>query len=189
MNSTELGKKIREIRIAKHMTQNDVAGTFITRNMLSQIENGIAYPSIKTLEHIANVLDVSLEQLVSSDTLPETLTNHTDTQSLPVSGNPHTTDYLNILSSAKDMYKSKKYIEAVKLLADCTEKDSPVYDEVNALLAMSYYELARLSQKDSDTSSAIAYAHQVVEFSGIGIYASDELMMKAFKIIKNSDII
>ncbi len=189
MNSIELGKKIREIRISKHMTQNDVAGTFITRNMLSQIENGVAYPSIKTLEHIANVLDVPLEQLVSIDTIAESPDYHAGAGTGLTTGKPGTTDYLNILSSAKGMYKSKKYTEAVTLLADCTKKSSPIYDEVNALLAMSYYELAKLSQRSGDTTGAAAYARQAVEFSGIGIYASDELMMKAFKIIKGSDSI
>lgn len=189
MNSIELGKKIREIRISKHMTQNDVAGTFITRNMLSQIENGVAYPSIKTLEHIANVLDVPLEQLVSVDSIAESPAYHAGTEGNLSTHKPGSTDYLNILSSAKGMYKSKKYTEAINLLTDSTKKSSPIYDESNALLARSYYELAKLSQRSSDTANAAAYARQAVEFSGIGIYSSDELMMKAFKIIKGSDSI
>ena len=50
MNAAELGRRIKEARIAKKMTQSQVVGTFITRNMLSQIENGNALPSITTLE-------------------------------------------------------------------------------------------------------------------------------------------
>ena len=46
MDQIKLGKRIREARLAKKMTQSEVVGTFITRNMLSQIESGSASPSI-----------------------------------------------------------------------------------------------------------------------------------------------
>jgi len=59
-----LGKKIRKKRIEKKMTQQDLVGDFITRNMLSQIENGIATPSIKTLKYIAEKLEVPLSYLM-----------------------------------------------------------------------------------------------------------------------------
>ncbi|WP_066506753.1 helix-turn-helix domain-containing protein [Abyssisolibacter fermentans] len=55
MNS--IGKKVREARLNKKMTQSEVAGDFITRNMLSKIENDAAMPSIKTIEYLASVLD------------------------------------------------------------------------------------------------------------------------------------
>lgn len=52
MNSAELGRRIKEARIAKKMTQAELVGDFITRNMLSRIESGNATPSVKTLEYI-----------------------------------------------------------------------------------------------------------------------------------------
>ncbi len=188
MNNIELGRKIREIRIAKHMTQNDVAGTFITRNMLSQIENGVASPSIKTLEHISKVLEVPLEQLVSVDTVAESPDYSTGTDTNLPHNRSDATDYLHILSSAKDMFNLGNYTGTVSILTDFTAKSCPIYDEVNALLARSYYELSVLSQRSGDTANASSYAHKAVELAGIGIYASDELMMKAFRIIKDSDI-
>lgn len=39
------------------MTQSDLAGSEMTKSMLSQIENNISNPSIKTLQYIANRLD------------------------------------------------------------------------------------------------------------------------------------
>ena len=59
-----LGKKIRQIRIGKKITQQELVGDYITRNMLSQIENDIASPSIKTLQHIAESLEVPLSFLM-----------------------------------------------------------------------------------------------------------------------------
>lgn len=55
----KLGEKIRSLRIAKLMTQSELAGTEITRNMLSRIENGAAQPSLDTLRYIAAKLNVS----------------------------------------------------------------------------------------------------------------------------------
>lgn len=50
MDNAELGRRLKAARLSKKMTQSDVVGTFITRNMLSQIESGSATPSMKTLE-------------------------------------------------------------------------------------------------------------------------------------------
>ena len=50
MSSNELGRRIKEARLAKKLTQAEVVGDFITRNMLSQIESGSALPSVKTLQ-------------------------------------------------------------------------------------------------------------------------------------------
>ena len=62
-----LGKKIRQIRIEKKITQQELVGDFITRNMLSQIENDIASPSIKTLQKIAESLEVPLSFLMTGE--------------------------------------------------------------------------------------------------------------------------
>ena len=67
MDAQKLGRKIREARLAKRLTQSEVVGDFITRNMLSQIESGAATPSMKTLEYLSNVLSVPMSQLVPGD--------------------------------------------------------------------------------------------------------------------------
>lgn len=56
MQVSTLGQKVKEARLARKMTQKELAGDFITRNMLSQIENEIATPSIRTIEYIAAML-------------------------------------------------------------------------------------------------------------------------------------
>ena len=58
MENNTLGKRIKEARLAKKMTQSEVVGDFITRNMLSQIESGSATPSVKTLEYLCKVLEL-----------------------------------------------------------------------------------------------------------------------------------
>ena len=55
----EIGDKIKRLRTAKLMTQAELAGSEITRNMLSRIENGAAQPSLGTVIYIAERLGVS----------------------------------------------------------------------------------------------------------------------------------
>lgn len=57
MKKNILGERVKEVRLQKKMTQKEVSGDFITRNMLSQIENGLASPSIKTIEYLAKKLE------------------------------------------------------------------------------------------------------------------------------------
>lgn len=52
----ELGEKIKAARLAAGMSQRQLCGEEITRNMLSLIENGSARPSMKTLEYLARQL-------------------------------------------------------------------------------------------------------------------------------------
>jgi len=65
MDGIVLGRKLKEARLAKKMTQSDVVGGFITRNMLSQIESGAAFPSIRTLEYLSGVLEIPMAELVT----------------------------------------------------------------------------------------------------------------------------
>ncbi len=53
-----IGEKVRELRLRKKLTQAELAGDFITRNMLSQIENGVATPSVSTVWELAKRLNV-----------------------------------------------------------------------------------------------------------------------------------
>ena len=48
-----LGQKIRAARQERGMTQKELVGHYITRNMLSKIENDSATPSVRTLEYLA----------------------------------------------------------------------------------------------------------------------------------------
>ena len=49
----ELGEKLRQARLEAGLSQRQLCGEEITRNMLSLIENGSAKPSMKTLQYLA----------------------------------------------------------------------------------------------------------------------------------------
>lgn len=56
----ELGEKIRQARLEAGLSQRQLCGERITRNMLSQIENGSAKPSMTTLRYLAEKLGRSV---------------------------------------------------------------------------------------------------------------------------------
>ena len=53
-----IGEKIKHYRLKQGLTQSQLAGNFITRNMLSQIENGTANPSLATIEYLTKKLSL-----------------------------------------------------------------------------------------------------------------------------------
>lgn len=57
---SNIGEKIRDLRMSRGMTQKELAGESVTRNMLSLIENGNALPSLPTLVYLADKLNVSV---------------------------------------------------------------------------------------------------------------------------------
>ncbi len=61
----DIGKKIKNLRTEKLMTQSELAGSEITRNMLSRIENGAALPSLGTVTYLAKRLGVPAGYLLS----------------------------------------------------------------------------------------------------------------------------
>ena len=63
-----IGEKIKQLRVKKMMTQSELAGEQVSRNMLSLIENGRATPSLQTLEALASKLKVSPAFLLADDT-------------------------------------------------------------------------------------------------------------------------
>lgn len=66
-----LGEKLRQARQQCGLSQLQVAGSFMTRNMLSQLENDLASPSVKTLCYLADTLGVSVGWLLDENTAAE----------------------------------------------------------------------------------------------------------------------
>ena len=66
-----LGEKIRQVRLERGLTQKQLAGDRITRNQLSQIENDLAQPSMRTLEYLAAALGVTAGWLLADDASDE----------------------------------------------------------------------------------------------------------------------
>lgn len=166
MTPEERGRRIKEARIAKKMTQSEVVGTFITRNMLSQIESGTAAPSLKTLEYLASVLDIPVASLMLGDENEDTAGSYAET---------------GILVNAKRLYRDGLYAEAVSSIGTVNVGNS-LYDEFTAVKARCYLKLAEeLSEENSP--KAAEYAKEAAALAEVGFYASDALKADAVKLL------
>ena len=116
-----IGEKIRSLRIAKLMTQSELAGNQITRNMLSCIENGAAQPSLSTVIYIAGRLNVPVGFLLADE------------------GDEIVYQKMNSLANIKRAYKTGDWSGCRALCqSSCPEPD----DEIRLLLANCDLEIA-----------------------------------------------
>lgn len=65
----ELGEKLKNARLAAGLSQRQLCGGTITRNMLSQIENGAARPSMDTLRFLAAQLHKPVSYFLEEETV------------------------------------------------------------------------------------------------------------------------
>jgi transcriptional regulator with XRE-family HTH domain len=64
----DLGARIRTRRLARHETLRELAGqAAVTESFLSQVERGVASPSIASVQRIARALDTSIAELFAAD--------------------------------------------------------------------------------------------------------------------------
>ena len=63
----ELGQRLKAVRLELGLSQRQLCGDVITRNMLSQIENGAARPSMDTLRYLAGELGKPLSFFLEED--------------------------------------------------------------------------------------------------------------------------
>lgn len=62
---TKFGKKVREIRLKKNMSQGDIARILgVHRSYVSGLERGIRNPSLLTVQKVAKALKVNAKELI-----------------------------------------------------------------------------------------------------------------------------
>src|SRR3954451_6514588 len=64
----DLGARIRALRLARHQTLRQLAArAAVTESFLSQVERGVASPSIASVQRISRALDTSIADLFAAD--------------------------------------------------------------------------------------------------------------------------
>lgn len=66
----ELGKRLQQVRLEAGLSQKQLCGDRITRNMLSQIEHGTAKPSMTTLQYLASRLGKPIGYFLEEEIVP-----------------------------------------------------------------------------------------------------------------------
>ncbi|MBO5683239.1 MAG: helix-turn-helix transcriptional regulator [Clostridia bacterium] len=153
-----IGKKIKELRTKKLMTQSELAGDVITRNMLSCIENGSATPSLATLRHIAAKLGVSMGYLLadeSEEPMYLKMTEAKDIKNAYLSGN---------FRICRDM---------------CINSSLESDDEFSLIFAESSLALARESFAEGTLRNTAYYLDEAVENAENTVYYTEHIRSAA----------
>ncbi len=79
----DLGARLRQARLEKGLSQRQLCGEKLTRNMLSQIENGSAFPSLDTLQYLASRLEMPVGFFLGEETANPNLQLLQSAQALP----------------------------------------------------------------------------------------------------------
>ena len=154
-----LGEKIKYFRTKQGLTQSQLAGTFITRNMLSKIENGSASPSLATIEYITERLSLPHGFLISGK------------------DDAHQYENAQMLELLKNMYANGEYEQ---LVHKCEKDEGAVYsDEISCMLADCYLKLGIEKYRYGDMTSAEKHFCACISRCDKTVYNTDNLRKNA----------
>lgn len=155
-----LGEKLRAARLEAGLSQRQLCGDTITRNMLSQIENGTANPSMATLTVLAGRLGKPLGWF-----LGEAQTGNGAAMAL-----------------ARSCYDRQDAGATLEALEGYQGPDGDFDREYNLLSALARLDLARQALDDSRPGLAEKYLADVRPFLD-GTYCREELERKRLLLL------
>ena len=154
-----LGQKLRQTRLKAGLTQSQVAGDRITRNMLSQLENDLATPSVKTLEYLASVLGVSVGWLMTDET--------SDLE-------------LEIIGNARRMLQERQFAACLALME--RQKAAKTEEEL-LILAVAAAEVAEALLQEEQFAAAKQRAEQAIAWNECGIYRQTSISLRSKAVL------
>lgn len=146
-----LGKKMREIRIKRGMTQRELAGDKISRNMLSLIENDAASPSVSTLTYLAARLGVPAGYFIPRDSDEEERLMR-----------------LTSIGELRSAYSKKDWNKCIEM---CPE--SVCDDEISYILASAHLALSLDAASAFDIPAAIAELETAEKYACGSVYCGE----------------
>lgn len=151
----KIGEKIKKLRTAKLMTQSELVGNEITRNMLSRIENGSANPSLETVCYIAARLNVSPGFLLAEEGDEQIYFKH------------------NEIVGIKKALLSEDY----RICRDiCLKSESSEDDEIQLILSECNLAIAKEEFHHGNLRVACEYLDQTIESCEKTMYHTNHLV-------------
>lgn len=158
-----LGEKIRQARHEQGLSQRQLCGEQITRNMLSQIENGTARPSMDTLLYLAGQLGKPASYFLEDDVSPNERS----------------------LTAARTAYTAGGFEEALEDLAAYRGPD-PLLDPerwlLEALCILAKAELALEQGRKPYAAQLLAQAREALDRTPYANILTERLLLLAAKI-------
>jgi len=150
-----LGQRIRETRLEAGLSQRQLCGDTITRNMLSQIEHGTVQPSMHTLRFLAERLGKPVSFFLDEETITS----------------PNTAAVM----TARKCYGAEDYSGALEALEGFRFPDAVYEQEVYLLTAKCCLALAAKAVEEKRFPYGEALLNRAAEAGKQSIYYGPEL--------------
>ena len=151
-----IGEKIKDLRQSKMMTQQQLAGDMITRNMLSRIENGAALPSVPTVVYLADRLNIPAGYLLADDK------------------DAFLYQKISIISDIKKAYSDREFLIARSLCSKLSEIDESD-DEINYIISECDFGIATDAILSGNLHNARRYLDESLEYAKKTVYRTSEV--------------
>ncbi len=139
----ELGQKLKAARLEACLSQRQLCDGIVTRNMLSQIENGTAHPSMDTLRRFAARLEKPVSYFLEDEAV--------------------TSPNQNLMEEARNHFKNRQFSLALAALEDYRSPDGVFDEEYHLLLALCLMEQARNAMGEN----RMPYAQTLLEQASV----------------------
>ncbi len=133
-NDVQLGEKLRRARLDAGLSQRQLCGDVITRNMLSQIESGKAKPSMATLQYLAAALKKPIGYFLEENTA--------------------CSDNIGQMEQARTAYAARDYAAVMRILAAYRRPDALFDAECSYLTALCALELGKQRMEEAEFRAA-----------------------------------
>lgn len=145
----DLGQRLKQARLEAGLSQRELCGDTITRNMLSQIENGSANPSMDTLRQLAARLGKPMGYFLEEQAV--------------------TSPNQGVMAQARACYPQDPK-QALTILADYRPQDETFDQEYHYLSALCRIKLAEMALNREQTAYAKTLLLQAAEHGAQTIY-------------------
>jgi transcriptional regulator with XRE-family HTH domain len=149
-----IGEKIKKLRTDKFMSQSELAGGEITRNMLSQIEHGSATPSLSTVNYLASRLNVSPGFLMANEEDEKIYRK------------------ISVIDGIKKAYIGKNYEICYDMCKSFDSED----DEITLILAECSMRVGIEAFCKGELHKAVELFEESVEYCKQSIYSTDSVI-------------
>ncbi|MBQ7377594.1 MAG: helix-turn-helix transcriptional regulator [Clostridia bacterium] len=146
-----VGEKLKKARKEQGLTQAALSQGIVTRNMLSEIENGVAAPSIATIKALAARLELPIEYFFSEE------------------DDLFFFQKKNLLPHLKQAMARGNYRECIRLFK---QSDLSTDDELAYMLAECHYKEAEKALHNGSLRSAAAHLSLLKEYTEQTIYST-----------------
>ena len=162
-----IGEKIKKLRTDKLMSQSELAGSEITRNMLSQIEHGSANPSLSTVTYIASRLNVSPSFLLANEEDEKLFLKNA------------------AVSDIKKAYKSKNFALCYQMCKNFQSVD----DEITLILAECSLRVGIEEFCKGNLHSSIEYLDEALSYCNESIYDTEAIIAEALSYFNYMELV